>query len=150
MPTQVAHSGSRSGLSAIAPTTRIGPRVSSPKSAITPAQAMKVRYSGTACAYCRDAIASSDQVSAPSPHAAESAAGDPTGRWLSRWTTEISSPGTPHATSSGSSASTIRGVSSAVISTRSPSTEVPPTMTWSTPSRVASSEDTFPSVSLGA
>src|SRR3954463_9823993 len=88
MPTQVAHSGSRSGLSAIAPTTRIGPRVSSPKSAITPAQAMKVRYSGTACAYCRDAIASSDQVSAPSTHAAESAAGDPTGRWLSRWTTE--------------------------------------------------------------
>ena len=59
--------------------------------------------------YCRDAIANSDQASAPSSHVGGSPAGEPIGRWPSRWMTAISSPGTPQATSSGNSASTIRG-----------------------------------------
>ena len=50
---------------AMAPTISVVFLVSTPNAAITPAQAMKVRYCGTARAYCRDAIASSVHASAP-------------------------------------------------------------------------------------
>jgi hypothetical protein len=65
MPTHVAHKGSRSGLIAIAPTIRIVLRVRIPKVAITPVHTMKMRYWGTARAYCLEAMASSVHASAP-------------------------------------------------------------------------------------
>jgi hypothetical protein len=43
MPTQAAETGSRSGLTAIAPTIRIGLSVITPSAAITAATAIKAR-----------------------------------------------------------------------------------------------------------
>src|SRR5664279_4708455 len=133
-PMQVAHSGHRSGLIAIAPTIRMLFLVSTPKAAITPAQAMYVRYWGTALAYCRDAAARSAHANGPPPQEGRSPGwAAASGRLPSVCSTVISSPDTPAAISKGRTVSTACAAMFAVTRSASPAAVGPTTTRWSTP-----------------
>src|SRR5664279_921542 len=151
IPMQVAHSGHRSGLIAIAPTIRMLFLVSTPKAAITPAQAMYVRYWGTALAYCRDAAARSAHASGPPLQEGRSPGwAAASGRLPSVCSTVISSPDTPAATSSGRMVSTEFAATSAVTSSASPAAVGPDTTRWSTPAWPDSTATTLGVADSGA
>src|SRR5664279_6317073 len=151
IPMQVAHSGHRSGLIAIAPTIRMLFLVSTPKAAITPAQAMYVRYWGTALAYCRDAAARSAHANGPPPQEGRSPGwAAASGRLPSVCSTVISSPDTPAAISKGRTVSTEFAATFAVTRSASPATVGPTTTTWSTPAWSDSTATTLDVADSGA